>query len=200
MAETRVNKIFIIAGTRGTGKTSFIKKIIRIIQNNYSKILIADTYPNPDWKSLKAFDYPEGANKKIQSITVNQLPYWTKGIKFLYDSDTDKMQQFIEKYVDNSAVFLEDSTKFIGKSLSKSMRVFSLDTKQKNVDLYYIFHNTASIPLELLRIADLLYLKKTGESLDYIKKRLAQVPNEHDKIDKLFHNPDRFAVELIKLN
>jgi len=44
---TRTNKVIIVIGTRGTGKTDWAKSIIKVQEKNFNKVMIFDLFDNP---------------------------------------------------------------------------------------------------------------------------------------------------------
>ena len=159
---TRTNIVNTLCGTRGTGKTKFIqgdqslnvKGIIPTYQehNPAMNILIADTFDNPVWNYVKP-------------MKVEDLPKWKRGFYRVFDKDTAKMMYYIEKYVYNTVIFFEDATKIIGSKLKHDEKSFVIDSKQKNLDLWFIFHSLNVVPNDLIRVMDYCQLFKTNEAL-----------------------------------
>ena len=160
MSKPRVNVVTIIVGDRGTGKTTFLKgdpalqipgKLPRYVANNSKvKILVVDTFDNPMWRH-----YP--------LIEINQLDRWSAGPARIFSSDTDELLHAISVRLHNAVVVFEDATKFIGSRLNKDTKRFILDSKQKNLDLYFIFHYLMAIPADLSRVSDIIVMFKTKE-------------------------------------
>jgi hypothetical protein len=73
-----------------------------------------------------------------------------------------------------------------------------LNSKQINLNLVFIFHNLASIPCDLVRIADTLTIFRTGDG----KLSLDKYP--HPEIPKiqnhLVKSKNRFENHTIRLN
>ncbi len=159
----RVNQVNTIIGTRGTGKTKFIQgdqdlKVNGIIPTYLSKhknmkVLIVDTFDNPVWNM-------------VPIMKVNDLPLWKKGYYRVFDSNPERLMAAIEKYIYNTAIFFEDATKIIGNKLNDNEKNFVIDSKQKNLDLWFIFHSLSIVPKDLIRVQDYTVLFKTNESWD----------------------------------
>lgn len=179
----RTNTINLIIGDRGTGKTTFIqgdedlgiKGVLPVYERHSSikKCLVVDTFDNPVWRH-------------VETIDLIKLSQWKRGIRRLFGSDTSLLISAIEQRVYNTAVVFEDATKFIKRFLPKDVEIFLIDTKQKNVDVYFLYHYLMAPPTDLIRIADTLTLFKTGDTFDnamyskysrnpYIKKLFEEV-------------------------
>lgn len=178
--EKRVNTINVVIGDRGTGKTTFIqgdkllkiKGVLAAYDNSQSikKQLIVDTFDNPVWKH-------------IPIITIEQLPQWKKGNYRLFGSDTDLLLSEIEQNCYNTVIIFEDATKFIKRYLTKEIERLLYDTKQKNIDVWLIYHHMWAVPNDLIRIADTLTLFKTGDNFD---NALFSKYGRNPHIEKLF--------------
>lgn len=163
----RVNKVALILGKRGTGKSYYaINDLIPSYQKAHPKqrILIVDTLDHPAYRFLN-------------TITKEMLPRWKgQGIYRIYDKDTDAVLEYISLYVKNSLIIFEDASKYIRKTLQEDVRRFILDSKQKNLDLIFQFHGFAFAPPELFRIVDTITMFKT----DNPQYRKSEIPNYED--------------------
>lgn len=159
----RTNKVILIVGNRGTGKTDFVKNLIRSQMQTFPKQLIVDTFDSDVWHNLQTWNHPEGFNTIVPVIQGKDLGRWRKGIARMFSADVKLMLAFIQEKVKNTFLVFEDATKYVGSRLTDDMRKFVLDSKQKNLDIVFIFHSLASIPPELVRVSDILVLFKTNE-------------------------------------
>ncbi len=148
MSDFRINMVCLIAGTRNTGKTTFVRE--NVMQRHPKKILVVDTFDNPVWADVPTLDSA-------------LLPRWQKGTYRYWSSDTGQVMADIERYVYNALLVFEDATKYVGGKLTDDVRKFVLDSKQKNLDILFVFHSLTDIPRDLVRISDTLTLFKTGE-------------------------------------
>lgn len=160
----RTNKVILLAGTRGVGKTDFIKPLVK--NSNLPKKLIVDTFDTPVWHNLETHNRPEWKNINVPIVEMKNFKNWKSGTYRSFSSDTEQMMSAIQKDVTNCFIVFEDATKYVRANLQKDVRNFVLDSKQKNLDILFVFHSLASIPRELARISDILVIKKTSEALD----------------------------------
>ena len=192
----RINKVSLIAGTRGTGKTDWIKNGL-VGALGFRKQLIVDTFDSPTWHTLETFLKPDQKAITVPSMPHDKFPYWKTGRYRIFGSDTDHIMSLITQFAYSCTIVFEHSTKYIGSQLTKDMRHFVLDSKQKDLDLIFIFHSLGQIPPDLIRVADNITLFKTNDR---------KVPSKIDfpEIETAFisvnANPSRYYNEFIQLN
>lgn len=190
--EIRTNKVLCLVGDRGTGKTDFLKDLVR--NSPQPKHLIVDTFDSAVWRNMKTWDNPQGEHIKIGRVLPDQLSRWKTGTYRMFDSDTDSLMSAVQKNMMNALVIFEDATKYIGKELTKDVKYFIIDSKQKNLDLVFVFHSLKDLPSDLVRIMDFITICKTGDKYnsslrskypDAVEDAFAQVmasPNRFEKI------------------
>jgi hypothetical protein len=187
----------IIVGDRGTGKTTFIKGdsslgipgrlAIYRRTNPSAKILIVDTFDNPVWR-----EYP--------ILQAHQIRSWKTGTARLFGSDTDFLMQVISTELMNAVLIFEDATKFIPSKLTKPVKNFILDSKQKNLDIWFIFHYLMAVPNDLSRISDWIVLFKTNES--WSASLTSKFPNPviEKAHQRVLQQKSRYAFEMVKIS
>lgn len=158
----RTNKVILIAGTRGTGKTDFIKNLLAKM-THFDKRLVVDTFDSDTWENLETFLHPEQKKINVPIIQLEKFPRWKNGIGRIFSSDTRHLMELIQQHALNTFIVFEDATKYIGSRLTDDMKMFVLDSKQKNLDLVFIFHSLSQIPPDLIRVSDAIQLFKTQE-------------------------------------
>lgn len=126
------------------------------------------------------------------------IPRWKSGMYRTFSSDTAEIMTLIEDHVQNAMIVFEDATKYIGSRLTKEMRKFVLDSKQKNLDLVFIFHSLSAIPPDLVRVSDFITLFKTNEG--HPSKEKYPFPSIPVAMDKIRASKDRYRNITIALN
>lgn len=185
----RNNTILAVVGNRGTGKTDFIKSLVRASQ--MPKRLIVDTFDSPVWHTMESWDHPLGSREQINVITFDQLKYWKTGTYRLFDSDTDQIMEAVDKDVRNTIVVFEDATKYIGSTVTKEVKRFILDSKQKNLDLIFVFHSLKDLPRDLIRIMDYITICKTGDRYNSsLRNKYPDIVEEAHK--EVMASPDKY--------
>ncbi len=148
----RQNKVTAILGRRGTGKTTYMRELMQaLLIGQNKKILILDTLDHPSYKDVPIID--TALLKRWQSPAMYRM----------FDKDTDKLLQNVECYFNNGLLVLEDASKYLRRTLSNEVRMFIFDSKQKNVDIIFLFHGFMAMPKELFSIVDNLVIFKTDD-------------------------------------
>lgn len=195
MEAERTNNVLIVVGNRSTGKTDFIKSIVR--SSSQEKTLIVDTFDNPVWRNMKTWDDPNGENTPIHSIAPEHLLSWKKGTYLMYDSDTDYLMDHVQRNLSNALMVLEDATKYVGSKLTKDQKKFVIDSKQKNLDLIFVFHSLTDVPRDLIRISDYVTLCKTGEEWNAtLQNKFHKVKAAFDHVAKSKNQYEKITVQI----
>ncbi len=183
MSEKRINLVTILVGTRGTGKTTFLKKAF---EAHRKTVLVLDTFDSPAWQ-----DYP--------LVKMDQIGHLKSGVKArCFSSDTNHMMKAVEAKAYNSTLIFEDATKYVGSKLTPDVKRFVLDSKQKNLDLVFVFHSLASVPSDLIRICDLITLFKTKDSLNSFIKHKYPEEGLHKAFERVKAHPSRYYNETVE--
>jgi hypothetical protein len=194
----RNNIVSLIVGTRGTGKTDFVKNLLYQSKIGFKKQLVVDTFDSDVWKNLKTFTAPHQENVSVPVLPPENFSRWLTGLYRMFHSDTDYLMQLIQDHANNCQIVFEDATKYVGSKLSKDMKKFVLDSKQKNLDLIFIFHSLGSVPPDLIRVADTLTLFKTNEGEP--SKDKYPFPEIPVMMKKVRESKDRYTNSTIRLN
>lgn len=190
--EPRFNKVVGIFGRRGSGKTDYLKgnpvHNIPGLMNKYPardmKVLIVDTIDHPSYR-------------EIPRITPEKLPYWKRGIYRLYDKKTvmPEMIEAISNHVWNTLIVFEDAYKHQKKTLDSNVVDLILDSKQKNLDIIFMYHAWILAPNDLYRLLDSIEVFKTKDTPEARKEQMAgyyedaiQVHNEVMKHESSFYH------------
>lgn len=186
----------LFAGTRGTGKTDFTKNVIQ--GSLMPKKLVVDTFDSIVWQNMQTHNHPEWSDVKVPIMPTELIPNWNRGLYRLADSDTNTVMNTIHEYANNALLVFEDATRYVGSRLTEPVKNFVLDSKQKNLDVIFIFHSLVSIPPDLVRISDTLTLFKTNEGHpSKTKYPWAEIPKI---MDYLKAHKNRYENVTIQLN
>jgi hypothetical protein len=173
--ETRLNKITVICGQRGTGKSTIQEKILMA---DSKKFLIVDTN-----EKHKVWNH-------IPLIPIENLKYWKSGNYRVCLRSKKADLEKICKYINNCSVIFEDSKKYIRNGIPEAVEDALIDTKQKNVDAYFMFHMLSEIPKYLRQSYDNLILFKTKDVADVYRRfsNYGELEKVHQKVMK-HHSP-----------
>lgn len=194
--ENRINMVGAIAGNRGTGKTDFLKNLLRASQ--MPKKLIIDTFDSPVWHTMETWDNPQGQLEPISEIQPHQLKFWKSGTYRMFSSDTDELMFYVQNDLRNCITIFEDATKYIGSKLTKDIKKFVLDSKQKNLDLVFVFHSLKDIPNDLIRVMDFITICKTGDKYgSHLRSKYPDsVEDAHAKVMKATSKFEKITLQI----
>jgi ABC-type uncharacterized transport system ATPase subunit len=184
----RMNKVTAILGRRGTGKTTYLKELIESYKTALpnQKVLILDTLDHP-------------AYREIPLINENLLKRWKKPAVYrMYSSDTDNLLSEVEKHYNNGLLILEDASKYLRRQLSDDVRRFIFDSKQKNLDIIFLFHGFMAMPKELYSIIDNLVLFKTDDP-SFRKNAIMNYQEVKEVYDRVMQHPSPYYNETITI-
>lgn len=191
----RTNKIFIYVGKRGSGKTDFIKELIDYFPQ--PKTLCIDLFDNPVWRNMKTHVHPEWENRLIPAIPMEMIKNHKTGLYRTYSSDIDFLEELINKFAFNTALILEDATRWFGSKLTRNQRNYLLNCKQTNCDVHLFFHTLTSVPKELVKHCDYITIFKTGEYT--FDKDKYGAPEFKHHFDKVLASNNKFENSTIRL-
>lgn len=158
-----LNRISLIIGQRGTGKTTFGLQLVNA--SPLKKKLIIDTFEHPSYK-------------EFETITAAKLPRWIKGKKrLLYRTEED--MDMINDYVYNTLIVMEDCTKYLTGDLKQNIKSILFDSKQKNNDIIMMYHGFSFIPPKILANCTDITLFKVGENINNHKSKIPSFETIH---------------------
>ncbi len=191
----RTNSICIYVGTRGAGKTVFVKNLIDLFPQ--PKTLIVDIFDNPVWRNMETHNHPEWVHRVIPVIPVEKLPKQLTGLYRVFSNDIELLERAIDLHVRNTSLIIEDCTRWFNSTLTKTQKRYLLNSKQTNCDLHLFFHTLSAVPPDLIKYGDYLTIFKTGEYF-YDKKKYC-LPAFEKAFKKVVGSSDDFCNETIKL-
>lgn len=190
----RVNTVNILIGGRGTGKTY---TILHDIITNYQQL-------DADKKILVIDSFNAPAYEGIENISKPDMKRWVAGcrrylISAVYN-EFDEDIAYIGKTCYNSVIIIEDSGRFITNSLRASILRLVTDTKQKNIDLYFVFHSLMQVPPRLIQLSDFILLHKTNENLTAALQNKYPFPALHKAFQSVKSNKNKYYMEIVRIN
>jgi len=189
------NTVSAIFGMRGTGKTEYLKGNASLNLPGFfssylkkdMKILIIDTFDHPSYRDIKI-------------IKPEQLSKWKKGVYriFVRVEQMPDLCALISETLWNTLVVFEDAHKHQYNRIDKSIMRLIGDSKQKNIDIIFMYHNWSLAPKDLYRYLDLIEVFKTK---DHPQCRKDDMPGYyHDALkvyDEVKNNSSRYYHKLI---
>jgi len=190
------NTVNLIIGGRGTGKTVYVvgdpkenlgAVIAPIYLKKEMKVLIIDTFNHPAYNHIKI----------IQPQQINN--HWKKGIYRTYVNmkEMDALLDHVSNNFWNGAIIFEDAYKHQKNKISNACAAMIGDSKNKNVDLHFMFHDWAFVPLDLIRYLDYVehFKTKTPPGEREAKKFGAKFENVLTAFNHVNQHPSRFYHE-----
>jgi len=172
----RFNLINIIIGRRGSGKTYFTKKrLFPIYKKKGMKILIIDTFAHP-------------AYTEVPRIFPNQIPRWKNGVYRMYGHHFDNEVLPAIAQLTNCFIVFEDAKKYVRQKVQEELTKLCIDSKQKNLDLLFLYHTWGFVPPDLIRVADFIEVFPTADSPEVRKQQIIGVFQEALEVHKAVHS------------
>ena len=155
------SNVFLIVGGRVTSKTTFVKKLLD--GASLPKWLLIDTFRQTAYNNFREVTFNDVYEANLQGNC--HLP--SSNIE-------DNLHHLTERVVNTMLVF-EDCLKYISSNPQPAIRKICLDSKQRNNDVFFIYHSLSQVPPRLSTWADYLILFKTQERLKNQKSRLGGI-------------------------
>lgn len=153
----RTNRVILIIGGRGSGKTVLGKNL-----QNY----ICAVQPTMYGLVVDTFDHPRYRSGYI-TIHPGMIPRIAKMGRYrVFGSNTFDIMNEIQHSAKNACILFEDASKYIPANVPDEIRRFVLDSKQKNLDLIFMFHGFGFVPPALYRLVDGIYVLRTNDTPD----------------------------------
>lgn len=182
MATDPQRKVSIIMGMRDSGKTTFVKNIIRLYNPDY-RVLIVDTTP----------DHPK--YNGVQLITPAMIPYWKKGVKrIMVDEDSVGAVTEHIRQLRYSLIIYEDGGKYLYETVPVpgSVKKLCLDSKQHFNDLLFLYHGFGDVPKKLFRYANFLTIFKTMEDIKSYKGKIPNFQHVYRVWQQVMSDPSQY--------
>lgn len=189
-------KILII-GRTNTGKTTKLRSLLQT--QSLPKALIVDTILHPSYNDVPVIQHHElvrwkprnPSQKSFMRLHANDI---ADGYQNTFDALNTK--------VFDTAIVLEDATKFVlgGKGNKVALLNLLADSKQKNNDIYMMYHALSLVPPDVYVMTNYIVLCKTNETKQGIKA-LHKMPYSTEILQayhELKNEKDEYACRIIK--
>lgn len=195
----RFNQVGIIIGQRGTGKSFFLlgskwsakpgddqlnkQGILEIYEKKNMKVLIVDTLDHPSYR-------------KVPIIDQKNFPKWNSGVvRTIIDPDDAKN---LVTYLDNaknalnSLIVFEDAGKYTEKNLPPAFKRLIINSKQKNIDIIFMYHCFIDTPSNIFTKSDFIQLFKTEDSPLVRKNNIRLFDKVYNAYEQVNNHPNSF--------
>lgn len=200
----RFNLVGTIIGQRGTGKSLFflgskfsakaqdkalnIPSVLERYLTNQQKVLIIDTLDHPAYRSIPVLE-----PKHFAAFKKGICRTWLEPdavVKLV-----DKINQ--AQHFNNTAVVFEDAGKYTERTLPRPFRRLIIDSKQRNIDLLFMYHAWVDTPGDIFTKSDYIQLFKTEDSPEVRKHKIRLFEKVQAAYQRVKNNPSRFYSEFI---
>lgn len=152
----RLNYIQILAGKRGTGKTTYTLKI----NKDRKRVLYVMPLDHPAYQQFKV-------------LTLDELRRWRgAGHCRIIVNDAEVAFAAINEHVSNCLICFEDATAYIPTTFPRKVLMAVINCKQRNNDLQFQFHALSRVPVALYEQATYLTIFRTSDT-----NRVKKVPD-----------------------
>lgn len=198
----RFNNICAILGRRHSGKTEYVKGnpelklegFLNMYLERGMKVLIIDTFDHPSWRDIPV-------------IALEDLPRWKSGVYRIW-VPIDQIPLLNKLIYDlpnlwNTCLIYEDAYKHTSESIDDYLSALMGDSKQRNIDIIFMYWSWMQMPAALFRMIDLIEAFKTKDSPEARRKALEQGGYYDVAMDvwaRVKANPSQFYHELIDTN
>ncbi len=199
MEQERFNEVGIIVGQRGTGKTVYLLGS-KLSSNPKDKALnkrgLADVYVDKGTKILivDCMDHPSYQNFPL----LNQKSFF----KFISGLgrvvlEPDSIPRFVHlinesAHLNNTLIVFEDAQKYTDMNLQKQFKRLIIETKQRNIDVIFMYHSFIDTPANIFTKIDFIQLFKTEDSPEVRKKRIRLYDKVWNAYEQVKKHPSRF--------
>lgn len=172
----RRTKFVLILGYNGTGKSTFVKKLIESYQKTNRRVLICTPH-DVEWLEFSEVK----TDKEITNF---------KGVRRKIIFDLSDLENILLHYRKGLLIF-DDCRVYLNSSTSQIIRKLMIERRQKMLDLAAVGHGFTEVPPTFFTFASELVLFKTN---DNIRKR-KDVINEFEKLEIQKNEIDKMAIE-----
>lgn len=200
----RLNTVGTIIGQRGTGKSLFflgsrfsskpadkslnIPGVIEYPLKNGQKILIIDTLDHPAYRG-------------IPTLKPNQFAAFKRGVARTW-LEPDNIVKLVDKinqapHFNNTTIVFEDAGKYTERTLPRPFRRLIIDSKQRNIDLLFMYHAWVDTPGDIFTKSDYIQLFKTEDSPEVRKHKIRLFEKVQRAYTEVQKHPSRFYSKFI---
>lgn len=186
---SRINQVSAVLGRRGSGKTTYIKELIQGYEKAHpqQKILIIDTLDHPAYKHVPVID-------------IEMLARWRRANTYrIFGGNTDEILKAVEKNLTNALLIIEDASKFLNRTITPEVRRFIYDSKQKNLDIIFLFHGFMACPPEIFRMIDNIVLFKVNDDPEARKRDLMNYKEVAQVYNRVQNHANQYYNETIQI-
>lgn len=101
--------------------------------------------------------------------------------------------EVLEQDLNNTLLICEDASKYLKAKLQDSAKNLMVDSKQRNNDVFFLFHDWSYCPKDIWRLLDLVTIFKTNLSPVGRKLDIPQYPLVETAWQQVMADPNKYA-------
>jgi len=189
------NSIISVVGARGKGKTKYVlgdpelglPGIIPLYPKNGLGVLIMCTIDHPTYREAG-----------IPIMEADQFDRWKgQGVYRIIMEDPKEWFELISKQVENALVVWEDATEYIDQYVDKTIKNLCIHSKQRNVDVLFMFHGFGYVPKSLFRLVNDYVIFKQTDNLDKSRTPSGVYNAVQPVFERVMAHPDLYHNESV---
>jgi len=147
------------------------------------KVLIIDTLDHP-------------AYRKIAILEQKNFLKWNQGPVRVF-MEPDDIVLFVDminksQHMNNTLIVFEDAGKYTGSQIPKPFKRLIIDSKQRNIDIIFMYHCFIDTPTNIFTKSDFIQLFKTEDSPIVRKNNLRLFDKVLATYEEIKNNPSNF--------
>ena len=152
MSSERSTQMIIVLGYNGTGKTTFVKKMIVSMLKNGRRVLVV----TPD-------DIEFSTIPMVHQRLTHHLKTYTGARRMIYE-DKGTLEAII-KYFDNGLLIFDDCRAYFTAALDKELHQLLIRRRQKMLDIVAVGHGFTEVPPKFFTFASKIVLFRTNDNI-----------------------------------
>jgi hypothetical protein len=198
----RFNLVGALLGQRGTGKTLFVlgskysakpedkklavRGLIDIPLSNKMKVLIILTVDHPAYRHIPLLNQKDYFRFKSGIARIIIKP---RQANELFDLIGDEQRS---AHMNNTFIICEDAKKYTGKNLSPTLEGLIIDSKQRNIDMIFMYHCFVDTPGDLFTKMDFVQLFKVEDNPEVRRGKISKFNKFIAAYEEVSRHPSQF--------
>lgn len=177
-----------MVGMAGTGKTTLLRNVMGLYLKKGMKVLIVDDFDHPSYRD-------------VPKITLENLPLWKGGIyRLIHPEINEEVLPALKEHLWNTFLVFEDCFKYVGNKFTKPMASLTINAKQTNVDIIFMYHCWAWVAKDLSRRCNAYIILKSLDTPEsrFNKKDAPYLPLLMDAYADVMADSNQYRNKLFK--
>lgn len=156
----RANKMLVVIGTNGTGKTTFLKKTVTKMLQNQRRGLIVTPH-DMEWESVPL----------VHDRLKHHIATYTGARRVIWE---DGLLPIITENFKNGFLIFDDCRAYLNANTDRDLHRLLISRRQRDIDIFAVGHGFTEIPRKFFTFATTFVLFKTLDNIDQRKNSIIQ--------------------------